>query len=54
MNWFLPALTIVFITLKLTNYITWSWWWIFAPLWGPFAFALIVAALFYIYSKVFE
>lgn len=29
-------LFIVFVVLKLTNHIDWSWWWITAPLWGPF------------------
>ncbi len=37
---FLGLLTIVFITLKLTNVITWSWWWVLLPLWGPMAFML--------------
>lgn len=30
---FTGLLTIVFITLKLLGYITWSWWWVFSPLW---------------------
>jgi hypothetical protein len=25
---------LVFMTLKLTGHITWSWWWVTAPLWG--------------------
>lgn len=25
-------LQIVFITLKLTNFINWSWWWVMSPL----------------------
>jgi len=29
---FLPALTIVFIVLKLANIITWSWIWVLSPL----------------------
>ena len=32
---FLPALTLIFITLKLTGTIGWSWWWVLAPLWIP-------------------
>jgi len=28
---FCGLLTIVFIALKLTNYIAWSWWWVLAP-----------------------
>ena len=29
---FLGLLTIVFITLKLIGYITWSWWWVLSPI----------------------
>lgn len=27
------TLTIVFIVLKLTHVISWSWWWVFSPIW---------------------
>lgn len=30
---FVGALTIAFIILKLCDVITWSWWWVLAPLW---------------------
>jgi hypothetical protein len=36
-------LFIVFFILKLTEIITWSWWWITAPLWIPAA--IVVAFL---------
>lgn len=39
---FLPALTLLFIGLKLTNNIDWSWWWVTAPSWGTLAACLIV------------
>lgn len=39
---FLAILGLIFITLKLCNIITWSWWWVLAPLWGPFAIVLAV------------
>lgn len=42
---FLGLLTIVFIVLKLTNVITWSWWWVLAPIWLPLTIALVVAAI---------
>ncbi len=29
---FLGLLTIVFIVLKLTNHITWSWFWVLSPI----------------------
>ena len=30
---FSSLLTILFIALKLTGVITWSWWWVLSPLW---------------------
>lgn len=37
---FTEWLGIVFIVLKLCNVITWSWWWVTAPLWGGLALGL--------------
>lgn len=46
----MQLLTVLFIGLKLTNYIDWSWWWVFAPLWIPlavvFGWFAIVALIF--------
>ena len=39
---FFGLLAIVFITLKLTNYIAWSWWWVLAPIWAPIAIVLLI------------
>jgi phosphoglycerol transferase MdoB-like AlkP superfamily enzyme len=41
-------LGIVFIVLKLTHVIDWSWWWVLAPFWVVSAFFifLLVIALF--------
>lgn len=39
---FAGLLAIVFITLKLTGYITWSWWWVLSPLWIPLAFVVTI------------
>ena len=39
---FFGILTIVFIALKLTNYIDWSWWLVLLPLYGPFIFIFVV------------
>jgi preprotein translocase subunit SecG len=33
-------LLVVFIVLKLTNNIDWSWWWVASPLWIPVLFVL--------------
>ena len=39
---FLGLLTLLFIGLKLTGYITWSWIWVLAPLWIPISIALLL------------
>ena len=38
----LGLLAIVFITLKLCHVITWSWWWVTAPLWIPIAITIVI------------
>lgn len=32
-------LGVAFVVLKLLDKISWSWWWVTAPFWGPFALA---------------
>lgn len=39
---FLGLLTIVFIVLKLTGFITWSWWWVLATSWIPLLLAVVI------------
>lgn len=39
---FLGLLTLLFIGLKLTGHITWSWIWVLAPFWIPICIALIL------------
>ncbi len=50
---FFGLLAIVFITLKLTGYITWSWWWVLAPLWAPLAVVLVIFLLIAIIAAAF-
>lgn len=33
-------LLLLFVGLKLTNFIDWSWWWVLSPLWLPFVILL--------------
>jgi hypothetical protein len=35
------VLFIVFLVLKLTGTITWSWWWVTSPLWIPLALVIV-------------
>ena len=41
-------LFLVFLVLKLTNVITWSWWWVTAPLWIPVALAVVICAVVFV------
>ena len=52
---FLEILTLLFIGLKLTGYITWSWVWVLSPLWIPISIALVfisVLSLLVILNKI--
>jgi hypothetical protein len=40
---FTSLLTVLFIGLKLTGYITWSWWWVLSPMWIPIV--LLIATI---------
>jgi len=42
---FAGLLTIVFIVLKLTDVIDWSWWWVLSPLWIGFIVGLLIIVL---------
>jgi len=39
---FASLLFLLFLALKLTHVINWSWWWITAPIWGPFVIVAVV------------
>jgi len=36
-------LFVLFLWMKLTGQIAWSWWWVFAPLWGYPVLLFVVA-----------
>ena len=38
-------LFIVFLVLKLTGNIDWSWWWVTSPLWIPVAAVFVLIAI---------
>jgi len=55
---FTTVLFLIFMTLKLTNTIDWSWWWVTSPLWFPIALVIglviistIVAYISYLMDK---
>lgn len=47
------ALTLAFFAAKIFGYITWSWWWVFAPIWLPSAVLLSALAVFALSASVF-
>ena len=49
---FTGLLFIVFLVLKLTKVIDWSWCWITAPLWGVVAIVLAVFIGIFIYHAI--
>ena len=51
---FLGLLTIVFITLKLTGYIAWSWWWVLSPLWIGFAISFTFLAIVFLIAYLLD
>lgn len=38
-------LALIFITLKLTDYIDWSWWWVLSPIWIPILLVIFFGLL---------
>lgn len=46
-------LTLIFITLKLTGYITWSWLWVLSPIWIPLGVFLGIMAIYVILYVLF-
>ena len=53
----LGLLGVLFVGLKLTGYIDWSWWWVTAPFWGGLAVAAVIgliALLGYVVAKAIQ
>ena len=47
-------LTVLFVGLKLTGHIDWSWVWILAPLWGQLVAVVIIGTIYCVYDKVLK
>jgi hypothetical protein len=50
-------LFLIFLTLKLGGWgivATWSWWWVFSPLWIPIAIILLIIIFAGIISLIFK
>lgn len=49
---FLGLLTILFVALKLTGQVTWSWWLVLFPIYGPLFIFLGVLALIMLVATI--
>lgn len=49
---FSSLLTLLFIGLKLTGFIDWSWWWVLSPSWGMLALAAIFYGCAWLWFKI--
>lgn len=39
-------LAVLFIGLKLTGHISWSWWWVLAPIWIPAIIGIVFVGIY--------
>jgi len=46
------VLFLIFLVLKLTDTISWSWWWVTAPLWGSVALGVVIIVVVFIVSAI--
>jgi membrane protein YdbS with pleckstrin-like domain len=51
---FTGLLTIAFIVLKLCGVISWSWWWVFSPIWISVGLALVSLTIVIIIATIVD
>jgi hypothetical protein len=52
-NAFATILFFIFLVLNLCHVIAWSWWWVFAPIWGPLAVAGVFFFVVFLLALIF-
>lgn len=50
---FLGLLGVAFIVLKLTGFISWSWWWVLAPIWVPITLLIILTVFLFVMEFIY-
>lgn len=48
------VLFLIFMTLKLTGNIAWSWWWVAAPIWIPVVAVVVILAVVFVAALIKE
>lgn len=51
---FTEGLLLLFIALKLTHVVAWSWWVVLCPVWIPFALVSILVAISMVFGPINE
>ena len=51
---FVGLLTILFIGLKLTGYVTWSWLWVLSPIWISICLVIVIITLVVLFALIME
>lgn len=49
---FVWLLTILFIALKLTGYITWTWVWVLSPIWITLSIVAVIVAVILVLAVI--
>lgn len=53
LGWLAILLTVLFVGLKLTGYITWPWIWVLSPIWIDIALIILII-IGLVIAKLFE
>lgn len=51
---FVDALTLLFIALKLTGRIDWSWIWVLSPIWISISFLAVLAVVVVLIGRIID
>lgn len=51
---FIELLTLLFVGLKLTGVIKWSWLWVLSPIWISFLLVLVIAAVIVVIAELHD
>lgn len=51
---FVELLTLLFIGLKLTGVVHWSWLWVLSPIWISFLLVLVIAAVIIVIAELHD
>jgi hypothetical protein len=45
------ALLLLFVALKLTKIVTWSWWWVLSPAWIPITLGVLIGLFVVVFGR---